>query len=142
MRILEDRLYTEKHLWVKKEKKKIVRVGITDYFSAKEIEIINLDLPEEGEEYEKDDIFGSLESIEEVYDLYMPVSGTIVAVNEKVLDDVELLNEDPYEEGWLVKIEMSNSAELEELLPAEEYEIKILEELEEVAPEKVGEEEE
>ncbi|MFN3921344.1 MAG: glycine cleavage system protein H [Caldimicrobium sp.] len=142
MRILEDRLYTEKHLWVKKEKKKIVKVGITDYFSAKEIEIINLDLPEEGEEYEKDDIFGSLESVEEVYDLYMPVSGTIVAVNEKVLDEVELLNEDPYEEGWLIKIEMSNSAELEELLPAEEYEIKILEELEEVTPEKVGEEEE
>jgi len=142
MRILEDRLYTEKHLWVKKEKKKMVRVGITDYFSAKEIEIINLDLPEEGEEYEKDDIFGSLESIEEVYDLYMPVSGMIVAVNEKVLDEVDLLNEDPYEEGWLVKIEMTNPSELEDLLPAEDYEIKVSEEFEEMPPEKIAEEEE
>ncbi|BAU24096.1 glycine cleavage system protein H [Caldimicrobium thiodismutans] len=142
MRILEDRLYTENHLWVKKEKKKIVRVGITDFFSAKEIEIINVDLPEEGEEYEKDDVFGSIESIEEEFNLVMPVSGVIVSVNEKVLDDVDLLNEDPYEEGWLVKIEMANPSELEELLPAEDYELKIAEEFEEVVPEKVSEEEE
>lgn len=142
MRILEDRLYTENHLWVKKEKKKIVRVGITDFFSAKEIEIINVDLPEEGEEYEKDDVFGSIESIEEEFNLIMPVSGVIVSVNEKVLDDVDLLNEDPYEEGWLVKIELANPSELEELLPAEDYELKIAEEFEEVVPEKVSEEEE
>lgn len=142
MRILEDRLYSENHLWVKKEKKKVVKVGITDFFSAKEIEIINVDLPEEGEEYEREDVFGSIESIEEEFNLIMPVSGVIVSVNEKVLDDVDILNEDPYEEGWLVKIEMSNPSELEELLPAEDYELKIAEEFEEVVPEKVTEEEE
>jgi len=142
MRIPEDRLYSEHHLWVKKEKKKIVRIGITEYFSAREIEIIEIDLPEEGEEFERDDVFGSLESIEEVYNLVMPVSGTIIQVNEKVLDDVDLLNEDPYEEGWLVKVEMSNPSELDDLLPAEDYELKVSEEFEEVIPEKIAEEEE
>jgi len=142
MRIPEDRLYSEHHLWVKKEKKKIARIGITEYFSAREIEIIEIDLPEEGEEFERDDVFGSLESIEEVYNLVMPVSGTIIQVNEKVLDDVDLLNEDPYEEGWLVKVEMSNPSELDDLLPAEDYELKVSEEFEEVIPEKIVEEEE
>jgi len=142
MRIPEDRLYSEHHLWVKKEKKKIVKIGITEYFSAREIEIIEIDLPEEGEEFERDDVFGSLESIEEVYNLIMPVSGTIIQVNEKVLDDVDLLNEDPYEEGWLVKVEMSNPSELDDLLPAEDYELKVSEEFEEIIPEKIAEEEE
>ncbi|MFN3406629.1 MAG: glycine cleavage system protein H [Caldimicrobium sp.] len=142
MRIPEDRLYTEKHLWVKKDKKKTVKIGITDYFSAKEIEIIDIDLPEEGEEYEKEDIFGSLESVEEVFDLSMPVSGIITAVNEKVLDDVDILNEDPYEEGWLVKVEMTNAQELEDLLRPEDYEIKVSEEIEDFVPERLLEEEE
>uniref|UniRef100_A0A832LWF3 Glycine cleavage system protein GcvH n=1 Tax=Caldimicrobium thiodismutans TaxID=1653476 RepID=A0A832LWF3_9BACT len=141
MRILEDRLYTENHLWVKKEKKKVVRVGITDFFTSRDVEIIDVDLPEEGEEYEKDDIFGSIESVEEMYNLIMPVSGVIVSVNEKVLDNIDLLNEDPYEEGWLVKIEMSNPSELDDLLPPEDYELKISEEYEEILPEKVAEEE-
>ncbi|MFN3505324.1 MAG: glycine cleavage system protein H [Caldimicrobium sp.] len=142
MRIPEDRLYTEKHLWVKKEKKKIVKIGITDYFSAKEIEIIDLDLPEEGDEYEKEDIFGSLESVEEVFDLSMPLSGIITAVNEKVLDDIDILNEDPYDEGWLIKVEMTKPQELEELLRPEDYEIKVSEEFEDFIPEKLVEEEE
>jgi glycine cleavage system H protein len=142
MRIPEDRLYSEHHLWVKKEKKKVVRLGITEFFAAREIEIINLDLPEEGEEFERDDVFGSLESVEEVFNLIMPVSGSILQVNEKVLDDVDLLNEDPYEEGWLVKVEMTNPSELDDLLPAEDYEIKLSEEFEEIIPEKVAEEEE
>lgn len=141
MKILEDRLYTENHLWVKKEKKKIVKVGITDFFLSRGIEIINLDLPEDGEEYEKDDIFGSIESVEEMYNLVMPVSGVIVSVNEKVLDNVDLINEDPYEEGWLVKIEMTNPSELDDLLPPEDYELKISEEYEEIIPEKISEEE-
>lgn len=141
MRIPEDRFYTENHLWVKKEKKKIVKVGITDFLLTRDIEIINVDLPEEGEEYERDEIFGSIESVEEMYNLIMPVSGTIVSVNEKVLDNVDLVNDDPYEEGWLVKIEMSNPAELDDLLPPEDYELKISEEFEEIVPEKFTEEE-
>jgi len=72
----------------------------------------------------------------------MPVSGKIVAVNEKVLDDVDILNEDPYIEGWLIDVELLNPSELEELLPPEDYEMKFLEEVEEIPEEKVIEEEE
>ncbi len=141
MLIMDDRLYAENHLWVKKEKKKILRIGITEFFSAKGGEIINIDLPEEGEEFERDDVFASLETLEEIYDLTMPVSGTILAVNEKVLDDVDILNEDPYDEGWLVKVEISDPSELSDLLPPEDYELKISQEFEEIIPERLSEEE-
>jgi len=138
----EDRLYSENHLWVKKKKKKLVRIGLTDYFSLKNLEIIEIDLPEEEEEFEKDEIFGSIETVEEVFDLIMPVSGKIVRVNEKVLEDIDILNEDPYDEGWLLDVELFNSSELEELLPSEDYEMKFLEEIEEIPEEKIVEEEE
>jgi Glycine cleavage system H protein (lipoate-binding) len=142
MRILDDRLYSENHLWVKKERKKQAKIGITEFFSAKGEEIINIDLPEEGDEFEREDIFGSLETVEEVYDLAMPVSGTVISVNEKVLDNVDILNEDPYDEGWLIKVELSDPSELDELLPPEDYELKISKEFEEIIPEKIMEEEE
>ncbi len=137
----EDRLYSETHLWVKKRKKKIVRIGVTDYFNMKNWEIVEIDLPEEEEEFEKDEIFGSIETVEEVFDLIMPVSGKIIAVNEKVLEETDILKEDPYEEGWLVEVELLNSSELEELLPPEDYEMKFLEEAEEIPEEKIIEEE-
>ncbi|MCD6490144.1 MAG: glycine cleavage system protein H [Thermodesulfobacterium sp.] len=138
----EDRLYSEHHLWVKKKKQKLARIGITDYFSLKNLEIIEIDLPEEEEVFEKDEIFGSIETVEEVFDLIMPVSGKIVAVNEKVLEDVDILNEDPYIDGWLVEVKLLNPSELDELLPPEDYEIKFLEEAEELTEEKLIEEEE
>ena len=138
----EDRLYSENHLWIKKKKKKLVRIGLTDYFSLKNLEIIEIDLPEEEEEFEKDEIFGSIETVEEVFDLIMPVSGKITRVNEKVLEDIDILNEDPYDEGWLLEIELLNPSELEELLPPEDYEMKFLEEIEEIPEEKIVEEEE
>ena len=138
----EDRLYSESHLWVKKKKKKLVRIGLTDYFSLKNWEIVEIDLPEEEETFEKDEIFGSIETVEEVFDLVMPVSGKIVAINEKVLDDVDILNEDPYDDGWLLDVEISNPEELEELLPPEDYEMRFLEEIEEIPEEKLIEEEE
>jgi len=122
----EDRLYSENHLWIKKKKKKLVRIGLTDYFSLKNLEIIEIDLPEEEEEF----------------DLIMPVSGKIARVNEKVLEDIDILNEDPYDEGWLLEIELLNPSELEELLPPEDYEMKFLEEIEEIPEEKIVEEEE
>ncbi len=138
----EDRLYSESHLWVKKKKKKLVRIGLTDYFSLKNWEIVEIDLPEEEETFEKDEIFGSIETVEEVFDLVMPVSGKIMVVNEKVLDDVDILNEDPYDEGWLVDVELFNPEELEELLPPEDYEMRFAEEIEEIPEGKLMEEEE
>ncbi len=142
MYLPKDRLYTENHLWVKKEKKKLAKIGITEYFSFKEAEIIDVTLPEEGEEYGKGDIFGSLESIEEEINLIMPVSGVVTTVNEKVLEDVDILNEDPYEEGWLIKLEMTEPSELEELLSPEDYEYELGKEFEEEIIETPLEEEE
>lgn len=141
-KIPEDRLFSEKHLWVKKGKRKTATIGITEYFSLCNLEILDIDLPEEDEEYEKDEIFGSMETVEEIYDLVMPISGKIISVNEKVLEDVEILNEDPYDEGWLIKVKISNPLELEELLPPEDYEMKLSEEIEEVLPSEFSEEEE
>ena len=138
----EDRLYSDNHLWVKKKRQKLARIGVTDYFNLKNLEVIEIDLPEEEEVFEKDEIFGSIETVEEVFDLIMPVSGKIVAVNEKVLEDVDILNEDPYIEGWLVEVKLLNPSELDELLPPEDYEIKFLEEAEEITEEKLIEEEE
>lgn len=138
----EDRVYSENHLWVKKKKKKLARIGITEYFNLKNLEIIDIDLPEEEEEFEKDEIFASLETIEHVFDLPIPVSGKIIKVNEKVLEDLDLLNEDPYEDGWLVEVEMSNPSEIEDLLPPEDYELRFLEDIEEVGRERFSEEEE
>lgn len=142
IKIPDDRMFSENHIWVKKDKKKIVKIGITDYFHLKNLEIIDIDLPEEEEEFEKDEIFGSIETVEEVFDLVMPISGKVVAVNEKVLEDTDVLNEDPYDEGWLLKVQISNPSELEELLPPEDYEAKYFEEIEEILPEKLVEEEE
>ncbi|MCX8041029.1 MAG: glycine cleavage system protein GcvH [Thermodesulfobacteriaceae bacterium] len=142
IKIPDDRMFSENHLWVKKDKKKIVKIGITDYFHLKNLEIIDIDLPEEEEEFEKDEIFGSIETIEEVFDLVMPISGKVIAVNEKVLENTDVLNEDPYDEGWLLKVQISNPSELEDLLPPEDYEAKYFEEIEEILPEKLVEEEE
>ncbi len=141
-KIPEDRVYSEHHLWVKKRKKKQARIGLTEYFSAKNLEIIEIDLPEEEEEFERDEVFGSIETVEEVFDLIMPVSGKVVKVNEKVLEDVDILNEDPYDEGWLIEVQLYNIEELEELLPPEDYEMKYLEDIEDIPPEKFLEEEE
>jgi len=136
----EDRLYTRHHIWVKKRRKKVARIGITDYFSLRNLEIIEIDLPEEGEEFEAGEVFGSLETVEEVFDLIMPVTGTVTKVNDKVLEDVEILNEDPYDEGWLLEVQMENPEELEDLLPPEDYEME-LEDIEDISPEKFVEEE-
>jgi len=142
VKIPEDRFYSEHHLWVKKETFPDTGIGLTEYFAWKNTEILDIDLPAEEEEFEKDEIFGSVETVEELYDLPMPVSGKVVAVNEKVLEDVEILNEDPYDEGWLIKVELTNPEELEELLPAEDYEMSFVEEIEEDLEDKFLEEEE
>ena len=141
-KIPDDRFYSEQHLWIKKERKDLAKIGITEYYTLKNEEILDIELPTEEEEFEKGEIFGSIETTEQLYDLIAPVSGKVIAVNEKILDDVEILNEDPYNEGWLLKIKMFSPEELDELLPAEDYEIKLMEELDESISERFLEEEE
>lgn len=120
MNIPEDLKYTQEHEWVKAEGD-IAIVGITDYAQSELSDIVYLELPEVGKTLQKGDVITTLEAVKTVADVYTPVSGEIIEVNEKLKDQPGLINEDPYGEGWIVKIRMSNPDELNELLSAEEY---------------------
>ncbi len=136
----EDRLYSEEHLWVKQERGSKAVLGFSSYAPQLYGEILDLELPEEGDELEKGEIFGSVETARGVEELSSPVSGEVLAVNEEILEDPEIINNDPYGDGWLLKVRLSDPEELEELMSADEYEDYLEEEGE--APFEEEEEEE
>lgn len=125
----EDLKYSKEHEWVRLSGN-IATVGITDYAQDQLGEIVFVELPDEGEEFGKDDAFGVVESVKSVNDVYAPVAGRIVEINDPVVDSPEMANEDPYSEGWLVKIEISNPKDLKELMTSKQYEAYIKEESE------------
>ena len=116
----EDLKYSKEHEWARPESDGVV-VGITDYAQESLGEIVYVELPEEGSKVSYGEAFGVVESTKAVSDLYAPVSGTVVEVNDTLLDNPELINEDPYEDGWLIRIAMSDEAELGKLLDAARY---------------------
>ncbi|WP_368652534.1 glycine cleavage system protein GcvH [Ornithinibacillus sp. 4-3] len=120
MNLPEDLLYSEEHEWVKKEGDK-VRIGITDFAQSELGDIVFVELPEVGDEVEADEPFGSVESVKTVSELYAPVSGKVVEINEDLDDSPEYVNESPYESAWMIVVEVSDPAELDELLTADEY---------------------
>lgn len=125
---LPDELkYSKEHLWIRVEGGKAV-VGITDYAQEQLGLISAVELPEVGEELEQDDSFGSIEARKTVAELYSPVSGLVVEVNTEAHDAPEVINDDPYDGGWLLVIEMSDHEELKLLMTADDY----LEQVEEV----------
>ncbi len=115
-----DLRYTKTDEWAKKEDNK-VREGITDYAQKELKDIVGVELPEVGAEVKKGEAIGALESVKATADLYATVSGKVVEVNERLLEEPELLNKDPYGEGWIVVIEMSDPKEYDELLTPEAY---------------------
>lgn len=115
-----DVRYTKTDEWAKKEDNK-VREGITDYAQKELKDIVGIELPEVGAEVKKGEVIGALESVKATADLYAAVSGKVVEVNERLLEEPELLNKDPYGEGWIVVIEMANPKEFDELLTPEAY---------------------
>lgn len=117
----KDLKYTEEHEWIIMEGNR-GRIGITDYAQDALGDVVYVELPEVGEELVKDDTFGTVESVKAASDLYSPVSGKVVEVNEELEDSPELVNESPYEDGWMIVVEVEDEAELEELLTPEEYE--------------------
>ena len=121
MSIPKDLRYTQEHEWVKVEGNK-VRVGITDFAQHELGDIVFVELPEVGDTVTFNEPFGSVESVKTVSELYSPVSGTVVEVNEALSDSPEFVNESPYENAWMIVIELSDEAELEALLSAEAYE--------------------
>lgn len=116
----EDIIYSCEHIWVKVDGN-MATIGITDYAQEKLGDILSVEFIETDTYVERDETFGSIESVKEVVDLISPVSGTVVVVNEDILEDVNIINRDPYDTGWLVVIEMDNLDQLEDLLAASNY---------------------
>ena len=112
--------YTKEHEWVKIEGNKAT-IGITDFAQSELGDIVFVELPEVGDEISKDQPFGSVESVKTVSELYAPVSGKVVAVNEELSDSPEFVNESPYETAWMITIELSDEAEVEALLDVDAY---------------------
>ena len=120
MNIPENLKYTKDHEWVRVEGESVV-VGITD-FAQKELgDIVYVDVDTEGDTIEQEEVFGSVEAVKTVSDLMMPVSGEIVAFNEVLEDEPELVNSDPYGRGWMIKVLVSDFTELDSLLSADQY---------------------
>ena len=120
MNLPEDLKYTKEHEWVKISGNTIT-VGISDFAQDQLGEIVFVELPEEGEEFSKGDAFGVVESVKSVSDVYAPVSGRVIEINDPVVDSPEIVNEDCYGDGWLVKLEVTDAAELKELLSSKDY---------------------
>ena len=116
----KDLKYTEEHEWVRVEGD-TARVGITDYAQSELGDIVFVELPEVGTELRQGSPFGTIEAVKTVSDLYAPVSGTVVEVNGELADSPELVNESPYEDGWMVKLKMSDTSELGGLMDADAY---------------------
>ncbi len=122
--------YSKTHEWVRMEGEKEVVIGITDYAQQELGDIVYLELPEEGDVVEKDSAFGVIESTKATEDLYAPVSGTVIEVNTPLLDSPEVINEDPYGDGWMIRVEIDDQSELDDLMSAEDY-MKYIEEISE-----------
>lgn len=125
----EDTQYSKEHEWVRVDGD-YAYIGITDYAQDQLGEIVFVEFPEEGEEFSRGDAFGVVESVKSVNDIFAPVSCQIIEVNDPLTDSPETLNEDPYNEGWIVKVRVLDAAELEDLMSAEEYEAYVKEETE------------
>lgn len=119
-KIENDLLYTDDDEWLRVEGDEAT-VGITDYAQDSLSDIVYLELPDSGESLEEGDSFGVVESVKAAADLYMPVSGEIVAVNEDLMDEPETINEDPYGKAWMIRIRLSDKDQLDDLLDAEAY---------------------
>jgi len=123
----EDLSYTKDHEWIR-AKGNEATVGITDHAQNQLGDVVYVELPKVSDKFESSEPFGSVESVKAVSEIYMPVSGTVIEVNEALNDSPELVNEDPYGEGWMIRIKVDKPPELDALLTAIEYEDYIKEE--------------
>ena len=115
-----DLKYTKDHEWIRVEGD-VAYVGITDFAQSELGEIVYVDITTEGETVEKEEVFGTIEAVKTVSDLFMPASGEVLEVNAELEDAPELVNQEPYGKGWLIKVSVADAAELDSLLSAEEY---------------------
>ena len=121
MNVTTDVKYTKDHEWIRVDGD-VAYVGITDYAQSELGEIVYVDITTEGETVGKEEVFGTIEAVKTVSDLFMPVSGEVLEVNPELEDAPQLVNEDAYGKGWIIKISVSDPAELDDLLDADAYE--------------------
>ncbi|HMF42188.1 MAG TPA: glycine cleavage system protein GcvH [Polyangia bacterium] len=120
----DDLFYTKDHEWARVEDRdggKVATIGVTRYAVEQLGDVTQVDLPKEGESVKQAEVFGSVESVKAVSDLFAPVTGKVVKVNSPLADSPEYVNEDPYDEGWMIQVAVSNAKELDGLLDAEAY---------------------
>jgi len=120
MKVDTDLLYSQDHEWVRVEGEEAV-LGISDYAQDQLSDVVYVELPEEGDAFERGDVFAVVESVKTASDVYTPLSGEILEINEALEDSPELVNQDPYGEAWFVRISLQDPAELDELMDAEAY---------------------
>lgn len=121
MEFPDDLKYSREHEWVLVEEN-VGTVGISEFAQDKLGDVVFVELPAVGDKVTKDEAMGVVESVKAVSDVYAPISGTVIEVNDDLPDSTEMLNEDPYGDGWLVKIEMADPTDLDDLMTAAEYE--------------------
>lgn len=125
MKILDDLRYTNDHEWLRVDGENAV-IGVTDFAQGELGDIVFIEVETIGEQLEKEEAFGTIEAVKTVSDMFMPVGGEVIEFNEALESNPELVNSDPYGEGWIVKIKMTDPSELDQLLSAEDYK-KLLE---------------
>jgi glycine cleavage system H protein len=120
LNIPQDLLYSKEHEWIRVDGD-TAEIGITDYAQSELGDIVFVELPEKGADLKQMEPFGTIEAVKAVSELFSPITGTAIAINDKIEDDAGIINSDPYGEGWMVKIKLSDSAELENLLKPDQY---------------------
>ena len=120
MEIKSELKYTKDHEWVRIDNN-IATVGITDYAQSELGDIVYVEIETLDESLKKEEVFGSVEAVKTVSDLFLPISGKIIEINQSIEDNPEIINEDPYARGWIVKIQVDNPDEMNELLDSESY---------------------
>jgi glycine cleavage system H protein len=120
MNIPADLKYTKDHEWIKIEGNEAV-IGITDFAQGQLGDVVFVEIETEGETLDKEEVFGTIEAVKTVSDMFMPVAGKVIAVNEKLADSPEVVNKDPYGDGWMIRIAISDASQLDELLNATQY---------------------
>lgn len=120
MNVPENLKYTKDHEWVRVEGEEAF-IGVTDFAQGELGDIVFVEVETEGEELDKEEVFGTIEAVKTVSDLFMPIGGEVLEFNEKLEDAPDLINSDPFGDGWIVKMKIADTSELEELLSTEAY---------------------
>ncbi|OKL37714.1 glycine cleavage system protein GcvH [Domibacillus mangrovi] len=126
MNVPKELRYSEEHEWVKQEEGN-VRIGITDFAQSELGDIVFVELPAVGDEIKADEPFGSVESVKTVSELYAPISGKVIEINEELEDSPEFVNESAYDKAWMILVEPSDASQIDKLMTAEQYEERVKE---------------